>query len=75
MVKMLEMIDEKQKVDHQRQINAARLTIEDDLPELDFAPALLHLSDELDTVEVGMEMTKTVPSSVLQRYTVQIQLE
>ena len=72
---MLEMIYEKQKVDHQRQINAARLTIEDDLPELDFAPALLHLSDELDTVEVGMEMTKTVPSSVLQRYTVQIQLE
>ena len=72
---MLEMIDEKQKVDHQRQINAARLTIEDDLPELDVAPALLHLSDELDTVEVGMEMTKTVPSSVLQRYTVQIQLE
>ena len=72
---MLEMIDEKQKVDHQRQINAARLTIEDDLPELDVAPALLHLSDELDTVEVGMEMTKTVPSSVLQRYTVHIQLE
>ena len=69
------MIDEKQKVDHQRQTNAARLTIQDDLPELDLAPALLHLSDELDAVEVGMEMTKTVPSSVLQRYTMHIQLE
>ena len=72
---MLEMIDEKQMVDHQRQINTARLTIQDDLPKLDFAPALLHLSDELDAVEVGMEMTKTVPSSVLQRYTVHVQLE
>ena len=52
-----------------------RLTIQDDLPELDLAPGLLHLSDEFDAVEVGMEMAQAVPSAVLQRYTAHIRLE
>ena len=52
-----------------------RLTIQDDLPELDLAPGLLHLSDEFDAVEVGMEMAQTVPSAVLQRYTAHTRLE